>query len=134
MDPQLAQSQPTESGLFIVLVAFLRQVGPLGLLWWQWVAVPGLVIFASLLGSVLSWLSRRLLKRFTSQNEGAWFEVLQARLKTPLTALWSVMLFSWSIHVLISSTQQLAFFIILGGVAGGAVDKQQRCGARLDAA
>jgi MscS family membrane protein len=115
MDPQLVQSQPTESGLFTVLLEFLRQVGPLGLLWWQWVAVPGLVVLASLLGSVLSWFSRRLLKRFTSQNEGVWFEVLQARLKTPLTALWSVMLFSWSIHVLVSSAQQLAFFSELSG-------------------
>jgi MscS family membrane protein len=115
MDPQLAQSYPTEAGSNTFFPEFFLQVGPLELQWWQWVAIPGLFVLASLLGSVLSWLSRRLIQRLTSTNEGAWSEVLQARLKTPLAALWSVTLFSLSIHVLVSSAKQLAFFGELSG-------------------
>ena len=68
----------------------LREVGPGGLLWWQWLALPIALAVAWGIGSGLGWATRRLLGRLAAHTETTWDDELLRRLARPLTALWAI--------------------------------------------
>jgi MscS family membrane protein len=69
--------------------ALLRR-GPRGLLWWQWLAIPGLVLFALLLGSLLGWATRRVLASLAARTRATWDDALVERVARPLAVLWAI--------------------------------------------
>jgi MscS family membrane protein len=71
--------------------ALLRR-GPRGLLWWQWLAVPAMVLAALLLGSVLGWATRRVLGSLAARTRTPWDEALVQRAARPLAVLWAIAL------------------------------------------
>ncbi len=68
----------------------LRQPGPRGLLWWQWVALPVALLLALVVGSFLGWLTRRLLGHLVSRTSTRWDDRLLVRVAGPLTAIWAI--------------------------------------------
>jgi MscS family membrane protein len=76
------------------LPAPLLEEGPRGLLWWQWLALPSLLVLAFALGSVLGWITRRILGHLAARTKTTWDDVLLERITAPLTALWAVALFT----------------------------------------
>jgi MscS family membrane protein len=72
------------------LPAPLRAPGPGGLRWWQWVALPLLVVLALLIGAFLGWLTRKFLGHLAARTRTQWDDRLLARVAGPLTALWAV--------------------------------------------
>lgn len=68
----------------------LRGAGPGGLLWWQWLAVPLALLAAWGIGSLLGWLTRRLLGRVVAHTAAKWDDELLARVQGPLATLWAV--------------------------------------------
>ena len=72
------------------LPAPLLREGPRGLLWWQWLALPALVLVALALGSVLGWLTRLILGHLAARTRTTWDDVLLERIAAPLTALWAI--------------------------------------------
>jgi MscS family membrane protein len=63
----------------------LLEVGPRGLLWWQWLAFPSLAIVAWLFGRLFAWLARRALKPLAGRVKGRWDDELLERLSGPFT-------------------------------------------------
>jgi len=63
---------------------------PGGLVLWQWLALPGLVLAAWGAGWLLSRLSRRLLSRLTRRTTMQWDDAIVARLGGPLTLAWTL--------------------------------------------
>jgi MscS family membrane protein len=59
----------------------LQRHGPLGLLRWQWVALPALVALAFLIGRLLGALVTRLLRRAFSRTRTAWDDRLLTRVE-----------------------------------------------------
>jgi MscS family membrane protein len=68
----------------------LLRAGPRGLLWWQWLAVPALVLLALGLGAALGWATRRLLGHLTRRTQTGWDDAIVERVSGPLTFLWAV--------------------------------------------
>jgi MscS family membrane protein len=66
----------------------LRQPGPAGLLWWQWLALPSAALVALAAGILLGSLTRRILAPILARTPSRWDEVLLARLGRPLQAFW----------------------------------------------
>jgi MscS family membrane protein len=66
----------------------LRDLGPLGLRWWQWLALAGLVVLGWAAGFAFSRATRRLLARLTSRTANTWDDATVARLGAPLTFGW----------------------------------------------
>jgi MscS family membrane protein len=72
------------------LPAWLRGAGPFGLAWWQWLAVPAVALLAAALGTLLGWVTRRLLGRIAARTRVTWDDRMLGRLGGPLTLLWSL--------------------------------------------
>ena len=70
----------------------LRQPGPRGLLWWQWLALPALLVIALVAGALLGWLTRVILGHVVTRTRTRWDDRLLDRVTRPLTALWAVAL------------------------------------------
>src|SRR5512133_3885328 len=62
----------------------LRQPGPRGLLWWQWLALPTLLVIALVAGALLGWLSRVILAHVVTRTRTLWDDRLLARVTRPL--------------------------------------------------
>ena len=88
--PAVARAAEARPMLERYLPAPLLQPGPRGLLWWQWLAIPGLVALALALGALLGWLSRLVLGRLASRTRTTWDDALLREVSGPLTALWAV--------------------------------------------
>ncbi|HEY6004963.1 MAG TPA: mechanosensitive ion channel family protein [Anaeromyxobacter sp.] len=71
--------------------ALLRR-GPRGLLWWQWLAIPAMVLAALVLGSVLGWATRRILVVLAARTRTPWDQALVQRAARPLAVLWAIAL------------------------------------------
>jgi MscS family membrane protein len=84
--------EPTRPFFERHLPAPLREEGPRGLLWWQWLALPALFAVAMVAGSFLGWATRRVLGHLASRTRTSWDDILLARLASPLTALWATAL------------------------------------------
>jgi MscS family membrane protein len=70
--------------------ALLLGAGPKGLLLWQWLALPPLLVLSWYAGRLLAYLTRRLLEAVTARTRLAWDARLVRRLPLPLALLWSV--------------------------------------------
>jgi MscS family membrane protein len=68
----------------------LQRYGPIGLMWWQWLAMPALVAVALVLGRALGGLTRAILFRVTQRTETQWDERLLEKVSPALTLLWGV--------------------------------------------
>lgn len=71
------------------LPALLRTSGPQGLAWWQWAAVPGLLLVAFGVGRLLGALTRSVLQRAVRRSAGIIDERWLSGVNPALTALWA---------------------------------------------
>jgi MscS family membrane protein len=69
----------------------LRAIGPQGLAWWQWLALPALVAGALIVGRVLGALTRGLLLRVARRTASSWDERWLGRIAPALTAVWAIL-------------------------------------------
>ena len=83
----------TDRWLRDILPASLFNLGPQGLMWWQWLAFPALAIFALAIGRPLGALTRRFLQRLFARTDTAWDDRLLARVGGGLSALWAIAIF-----------------------------------------
>jgi MscS family membrane protein len=72
------------------LPAPLLSPGPRGLLWWQWIAIPVLVLLSYLLGSAAGFATRRVLGHLAARTATTWDDLLLQRIARPVNALWAV--------------------------------------------
>jgi MscS family membrane protein len=63
------------------------------LLWWQWLALPVLVVLAWVLGFLLSRVTGSVLNRLASRTTVTWDDVVLGRLQGPLTMAWALAVF-----------------------------------------
>ena len=70
--------------------SFLFRSGPLGLLGWQWLALPIAVLVAWVLGLALSRITRAVLGRFAAHTATRWDDAILARMGQPLTVAWAL--------------------------------------------
>jgi MscS family membrane protein len=68
----------------------LRAMGPRGLMWWQWIALPLLLVAAWAVGFVLGRLTRSLLGMLARRTKATWDDQLALSIGRPLTLAWSV--------------------------------------------
>ncbi len=73
-----------------VLPEFLFQPGPRGLLWWQWAAMPLLVVVAWTAGRLFGRSTRALFTRIAKRTSSTWDDALVDRMSTPITATWTL--------------------------------------------
>lgn len=71
----------------------LLRPGPRELLWWQWLALPVLLLISLLVGAVLGRGTRAILARLASQTATEWDDELVKRLRGPLVAGWMLLAF-----------------------------------------
>jgi MscS family membrane protein len=67
------------------LPAPLLEVGPRGLHWWQWLALPLALLLALGLGWLLGWATRLALGHLARRTATTWDDVLLERLAPPIT-------------------------------------------------
>ena len=70
----------------------LLRPGPKGLLWWQWIALPLLVLLTLGVGWLLGWVTSWVLRRVTRRTKVEWDDTFVVQLRGPLTVAWSVAL------------------------------------------
>jgi len=68
----------------------LQLYGPGSLMWWQWLAVPALLVVALVLGRVLGAFTTAVLHRLFRRTPTEWDERLLRRTSPALTLLWAV--------------------------------------------
>ncbi len=68
----------------------LFHVGPRGLLYWQWIALPILLVVGWVIGRILSAITRAAARRLTARTETPWDDAVLMRLKSPLTLGWAI--------------------------------------------
>ncbi|HXU83238.1 MAG TPA: mechanosensitive ion channel family protein, partial [Polyangia bacterium] len=68
----------------------LRAMGPRGLMWWQWMALPLLLAAAWVLGFLLGRLTRSLLGMLARRTKATWDDQLAMSIGRPLTLAWTV--------------------------------------------
>jgi MscS family membrane protein len=73
------------------LPAALQRHGPGGLAWWQWLALPLVVLVSLAVGWLLGWLTRRVLAHFVSRAGAGWDQQLLARAAAPVTLVWALL-------------------------------------------
>jgi MscS family membrane protein len=64
--------------------------GPGELLWWQWLALPVLLIASWILGFILSRITHGIMQRIAARTQGDFDDVVLERLDGPLTLGWSI--------------------------------------------
>lgn len=74
------------------LPAVLLQPGPRNILYWQWLALPVVLLCAWLLALPLGRLTRRFLARVATRTAARWDDELLARLGGPFTLAWTLVL------------------------------------------
>ncbi len=78
----------------------LRRHGPLDVLWWQWIALPLLVVASFAFGAVLGKITRWALTRVVRRTDATWDDALLEALADPLRWAWSVVLFRALVEIL----------------------------------
>jgi MscS family membrane protein len=68
----------------------LQRYGPADLLWWQWLALPALLVLALVLGRVLGVVTSAFLHQLSRRTPTEWDERLLERTAPALTLLWAV--------------------------------------------
>ncbi len=103
-----------------LLPSVLARSGPLGILWWQWLALPVLVALAIGVGALLGLITRAILARVAARTRTAWDDMVIVRVAGPLTTLWAIA-FLTAAHP----------WLELGGGAEAVVEKVLRAGTYL---
>lgn len=67
----------------------LQALGPQGLAWWQWLALPVLAVASIVIGRGLGALTRSLLMRIARRTPSAWDERWLERVTPALRAVWA---------------------------------------------
>lgn len=70
--------------------SFLFRTGPLGLLAWQWLALPVVILLAGVLGSLASRLTRAAFGRIARRTATPWDDAMLLRIGRPLSAAWGL--------------------------------------------
>jgi MscS family membrane protein len=100
----------------------LQRHGPADLMWWQWLALPVLLVLALILGRVLGVVTATFLHRLFRRTPTEWDERLLERTSPALTLLWGVgvaaVLLPW---LALLPEAHRTFRSLLGGVATIAV-------------
>jgi len=96
----------------------LLQVGPLDLMWWQWLALPVLAVFAGAFGRLFGWLSRKLLLRLADHTSVQWDNALVSRARGPLSLLWAIAVAYFTLPrlALLPPAEALAHAVLKSGV------------------
>lgn len=81
---------PVRASLEERLPDALLRPGPRGLLWWQWLAIPVLVVAALVLGAILGWATRLVLGALAARTRAAWDDAIVDRAARPLAVLWAI--------------------------------------------
>jgi MscS family membrane protein len=68
----------------------LLRTGPRSLMYWQWLALPGLVLLSWGLALLLSAVSTRAMAWFAARSRVSWDDVLVQRLKRPVALWWAL--------------------------------------------
>lgn len=69
----------------------LLAAGPLGVLWWQWLALLALIPLAALVGLLLGRPTRAVLKRLVARTETEIDDEVVASWRGPVSLLWAVL-------------------------------------------
>jgi len=100
----------------------LQRYGPRGLMWWQWLAIPALVVLALVLGRILGAFTAAFLRRLFLRTPTEWNERLLNRSSPALTMLWAVAVAAALLPWLALLPPALGFVrSLLGGLATLAV-------------
>lgn len=81
----------------------LLRPGPGELMWWQWLAIPGLILVCLLIAKLLCRIALAILRRLTRRTEARWDDLIIERLYTP-TVLFTAVFFGWLFLPLLSLT------------------------------
>jgi MscS family membrane protein len=73
-----------------ILPAELLQPGPQGLFWWQWLALPLLLLVAWGVGRLLSWITVTIVRRVARRTTATWNDSIGPRLSGPVTLAWAL--------------------------------------------
>jgi MscS family membrane protein len=68
----------------------LARPGPLGILWWQWLALPVLLVLAVAAGALLGLVTRAILGRVAARARSGRGDLVVARVAGPLATLWAI--------------------------------------------
>jgi MscS family membrane protein len=100
----------------------LQRYGPGRLMWWQWIALPLLLVVALVIGRLAGGLSGSVLQRIAARTPNQWDERLLARVTPALTLLWAAgiaaVLLPW---LALLPTAHAYTVSLLGGLATVAV-------------
>lgn len=109
----------------------LLRPGPKGLLYWQWIALPLLLLLALAAGRLLGWLTANLLGRLARRTRAIWDDTLVAQSRGPLTWGWAIALVYLAVpwlmlprageafvRQMLGAGLLLLFFWTLGRIAG----------------
>jgi hypothetical protein len=72
------------------LPPYLLKKGPKGIVRWQWVMLPLLILFAWAVGRALAEITRLLLTPVVSRAAANWSDAILSRLRPPLTASYAL--------------------------------------------
>jgi len=76
-----------------VLPSSFFAFGPKGLMWWQWLAIPGLAAIALIIGRPLGAVTRNILQRAFKRTRTVWDDRLLERVGGALKFLWAIAVF-----------------------------------------
>ncbi len=66
------------------LPAPLLRPGPRGLLWWQWIALPGMLLGSVLVGVLAGWATRKVVGSIVKRTPTPWDDAILERLGGPI--------------------------------------------------
>lgn len=73
------------------LPPFMLRPGPFDLLWWQWAALPIVIVLAAGLGAIASRILRAILGRVASRTVTEWDDLVLMRIGAPLTLAFTLL-------------------------------------------
>lgn len=100
------------------LPATLLRAGPRGMLWWQWIALPVMLLASILVGVIAGWTTRKILHPIVKRTPAEWDDALLERLGGPI-ALALGLAFAWVVVpelALYEPAQVLFTQVLRGGV------------------
>lgn len=78
----------------------LLRAGPLGLMWWHWIALAILIAAAWIIGAVLGRVTRWGLARVARRTDATWDDAILATLSGPLRWAWTLVVFRGLVELL----------------------------------
>jgi len=114
LDDRWIRDVLTDAGLDSLLLP-----GPFEILWWQWIALPLLVIVAWLSGKVLGHVTAAVLGRLFGRTRNEWDDKLLARIEPQLAFAWTLLVFRVvlpSLGLTVPAERLLQAFVSAGAV------------------